>query len=124
MMAAFLDLVVVVHEADDTETRHNQKAGPDIQVVKVHPKQHRHRNGDKDHQSAHRRRTDLGKVRLRPVAADGLAFALPHTEHSDEFRTDQQADDKRGRDCRSRPETKIAQQIENTRKSKIFCQYI
>ena len=41
LMAALLDLVIIIHEPNKAKAAHYKQAGPDVIIGQIHPKQHR-----------------------------------------------------------------------------------
>lgn len=119
-MAALLHLVIIVLEPDKTKARHHEEAGPDIDIAQIHPEQDRNADCRQDHQPAHRRRTDLGQMRLGPIVPDGLTLALANTQPANKFGPDQQPDDECCRDRAAGAERKIADQVQDAREVQIF----
>ena len=119
-MAAFCNLVVIIEKADQSKTHRHCEAGPDKRAGKVHPQQHGNGESGQDHQSAHGRRADLRLMALRAIGADGLALALPHTQHVDEARADHQADDQCRQHRRTCPEGLVTDEVQQPFKFKQF----
>ena len=67
------ELPVVVDKADQTEPERDHDHEPDVTHGQVGPEQRGDGDREDDEDAAHRRRTLLGKVGIRPVFPDGLA---------------------------------------------------
>jgi hypothetical protein len=120
LVAALLDLVIIVHEPDQPETERHEDARPGVAVAEVHPQQQRDRDGGQDHQPAHGGRADLLEVRLRAIVADRLALALADAQPADELRADDQPDDERGHRRRAGAEGDVADQVEQAGKPELL----
>src|SRR3546814_12476747 len=75
-MVALRYLVIVIEEPDQAETDGNEQAGPEIRVGKIHPQEHRHRDGGQNHEPHYCRSAALWEGALRDVVADQLALSL------------------------------------------------
>ena len=90
---------IVVVEADKAEAERHRQHDPDIRVERIGPEQGRHHEPGQDHQPAHGGRALLGDdVRLRAVAADRLALALPQTQMIDDPGAEQEHEQGTGED--------------------------
>ena len=81
------DFCIIIGKTDQAERKGYKKHNPNKCVVKPRPKQGRAQHGQKDQQAPHRGRARFGKMPLRSIGANGLAFALTATQHIDQRRT-------------------------------------
>ena len=63
----------------------------------------------------------LARCDVRAVVADRLALALADAQPADELGADQQAEQQRGRGRRAGAEGDVAEEVEDAREAKLFC---
>src|SRR5690554_2028628 len=108
----FGHLGIVVSKADGGKAQRHQQHDPDIAIVEPRPEQRPDHQRSKDQQTAHGRRSGLGKMVLRPVITDWLTLLLLAAQQVDQRSAKEKSKEQRSEKGAARPEGDIPEQVE------------
>ena len=109
-LPCYLEIIVI--EADEPKSCHNEQNDPDVMIFQIGPEQRRDDEAGQYHQPAHGGRALLGEqVGLRSIETDRLSLALFQAKGGNDPGAEKKYEKQRRENGPARPEGNVSEKI-------------